>query len=164
MIERKWENYVVDTEFHIIPRCSGICKCLLMRSWFSSSPVGFPSRSSLGFTSLTGDALDVPSALVWQICLHTCCYNRVVQLEGIFKDYLIQLKGYFGADQKSQHINEGIAQVPFEHRQAWGINHFSRKPVTVSDPPHGKERLVRTSFGTSYCCSHIWSSVCPLGY
>lgn len=29
--------------------------------------------------------------------------------------------------------------MPLKHLQAWGINHLSRKPVTVFDHPAGKE-------------------------
>jgi len=40
-----------------------------------------------------------------------------------------------------KHINGGIVQTSLEHRQVWGNNHPSRKPVPVFEHPQGKEMV-----------------------
>jgi len=60
-------------------------------------------------------------------------------LEGTYNNHLVQLPDDFIADQKLKDVIKGIAQMPLEHRQAWGINHLSRRPVPVFDHSLGKE-------------------------
>jgi len=57
-------------------------------------------------------------------------------LEGTNNGHLVQLP-----DQKLSHVIKGIVQTPLKHRQDWGINHLSRKPVSVLDHALGKEML-----------------------
>lgn len=59
---------------------------------------------------------------------------KIVQLEETYEDHLVQLPDHSRANQKC--IIKSITQMPFEHWQQWGINHFSRKPVPVSDLSH----------------------------
>lgn len=65
--------------------------------------------------------------------------NRVVQLEGTYKDRQVQLPNHFRANQKLGYINKGIVQMPLEHYGR--ISHLSRKPVSVFDHPCSKENF-----------------------
>lgn len=56
-------------------------------------------------------------------------------------NHLVQLPNHFRAYQKLRNVVEGIFQMPLKHRQAWGINYFSRKPFPGSDHHLGKEML-----------------------
>ena len=55
--------------------------------------------------------------------------------------HLVQLPDHFRADQKLKHVLKGIVQMPLKHRQAWGIDHLSRKPIPGFDHPLGKKML-----------------------
>lgn len=41
--------------------------------------------------------------------------NKIEQLQGPFKDHLVQIPDLFGAYQELKHIIESIAQMPLEH-------------------------------------------------
>jgi len=60
-------------------------------------------------------------------------------VEVTYNDHLIQLLNHFRVDQKSEHVIKGIVRMSLKHRQAWGIDHLSSKPVSVFDHPLGKE-------------------------
>lgn len=55
-------------------------------------------------------------------------WNRIVQLEGTFREHLVQLPDLFGANKKLKHI-EGVVHMPPERWQAWGINHHTGKSL-----------------------------------
>jgi len=62
-------------------------------------------------------------------------------LKETYNDHLVQLPDQFRADLKLKHVVKGIVQMPLKHRQGWGIDHLSRKPVPVFDHPLGKDML-----------------------
>lgn len=66
-------------------------------------------------------------------------------MEGTFRDQ-IQLPGHFRDNQKLRLITEDIVRMPLERWQAWGTNHLTRKPMTVSDHSHGKEFSLNFQF------------------
>lgn len=55
-------------------------------------------------------------------------WNRIVQLEGTFREHLVHLPDLFRANEKLKHV-EGIVQTPPERWQAWGINHLTGKSL-----------------------------------
>jgi len=59
----------------------------------------------------------------------------------MYHDHLVQLPDHFRADQKLKHVMKGIVQIPLKHRQVWGIDHLSRRPVPVCDNPLSKVML-----------------------
>lgn len=59
--------------------------------------------------------------------------NRIVQVEKLFKEHFLQLSDHLRANQKLRHDTEGTVQMSLEHRQAWGINHLSRKPLPLAE-------------------------------
>jgi len=58
-------------------------------------------------------------------------------LEGTYRN-LVQLPDQFWACQKLKHVIKGVVQMPLK---AWGIDHFSRKPVPAFNHPLNKEML-----------------------
>ena len=64
---------------------------------------------------------------------------QVIPARGFIDDHLVQLPGHFRADQKLQHVIEAIVQMPLKQRQAWGMDHLSRKPVPLFPYSLGKE-------------------------
>lgn len=68
-------------------------------------------------------------------------HNKIVQLEGTYKDHLFQLPERIKANQKVRHIIKGINQMPLEHWQSRGMqgHDLAQKPVSGFDHPHGQE-------------------------
>lgn len=85
----------------------------------------------------------------WNIYSVILKYIKVVQLEGTFGDYVVQLPELYRANQKLKHINEVIIQLPLEHWQAWAISLLSRKPIQMFDHPHSMEIFPKEFFPNS---------------
>lgn len=62
-------------------------------------------------------------------------------MEETFRDHLVQLPDVFRNNQKLQHINESIVQMPPESWQTWGINHHSKKIIPVFHSLHNIENF-----------------------
>lgn len=61
----------------------------------------------------------------------------LLQLEGTYKDHLVQLPDQFRADQELNHIVKRIVQIPLKDSQACSISRVSRKCVPVFSCPLG---------------------------
>jgi len=78
--------------------------------------------------------------------------NRIVQLNGTYKDHPVHLSDHFRADQKLKHVIKGIVLIPLKHSQAWGINHLPGKPVPGFEHPSVKKRFQLPSLNLPWHC------------